>query len=111
MYKVVSAAEAVKVIKSNNRVYVQAAAAAPQVLMKAMTERHEELRNVEVCHLHVEGETPYANPELKDSLNGDDYDASKEAFILSIMALENDLEFLSDKYFDDGAERIAARLK
>jgi hypothetical protein len=51
------------------------------------------------------------NPELKDSLNGDDYDASKEAFILSIMALENDLEFLSDKYFDDGAERIAARLK
>jgi hypothetical protein len=41
------------------------------------------------------------NPELKDSLNGDDYDASKEAFILSIMALENDLEFLSDKYFDE----------
>ena len=40
MYKVVSAADAVKVIKSNNRVYVQAAAAAPQVLMKAMTERH-----------------------------------------------------------------------
>ena len=30
MYKVVSAAEAVKVIKSNNRVYVQAAAAAPE---------------------------------------------------------------------------------
>ncbi|MDA9343871.1 4-hydroxybutyrate CoA-transferase [Algibacter sp.] len=69
MYKVVSAAEAVKVIKSNNRVYVQAAAAAPQVLMKAMTERHEELQNVEVCHLHVEGETPYANPELKDSFH------------------------------------------
>ena len=69
MYKVVSAAEAVKVIKSNNRVYVQAAAAAPQILMKAMTERHEELQNVEVCHLHVEGETPYANPELKDSFH------------------------------------------
>ena len=69
MYKVVSAADAVKVIKSNNRVYVQAAAAAPQVLMKAMSERHEELRNVEVCHLHVEGETPYANPELKDSFH------------------------------------------
>jgi len=69
MYKVVSAAEAVKVIKSNNRVYVQAAAAAPQILMKAMTERHEELRNVEVCHLHVEGDAPYANPELKDSFH------------------------------------------
>ena len=69
MYKVVSADEAVKVIKSNDRVYVQAAAAAPQLLMKAMAERHEELRNVEVCHLHVEGEAPYANPDFKDSFH------------------------------------------
>lgn len=69
MYKIVSAEDAVKVIKSNDRVYVQAAAAAPQLLMNAMTERHEELRNVEVCHLHVEGETGYANPELSDSFH------------------------------------------
>ncbi len=64
-----SAQEAVKVIKSNDRVYVQAAAAAPQLLMNAMTERHEELRNVEVCHLHVEGEAGYANPELSESFH------------------------------------------
>ena len=69
MYKSVSAADAVKVIKSNDRVYLQAAAAAPQVLIKAMTERHEELRNVEVCHLHVEGDAPYANPELHESFH------------------------------------------
>lgn len=69
MPKTVSAQEAVKVIHSNNRVYVQAAAAAPQQLMRAMAERHEELRNVEVCHLHVEGETPYANPDLIDSFH------------------------------------------
>jgi len=69
MYKSVSAQEAVKAIKSNDRVYIQAAAAAPQLLMNAMTERYEELRNVEVCHLHVEGETPYANPELRDSFH------------------------------------------
>ncbi len=69
MYKVVSVQEAVKVIKSNDRVYVQAAAAAPQLLMNAMTERHEELRNVEVCHLHVEGEAGYANPEFRDSFH------------------------------------------
>ena len=69
MYKIVSAQDAVKVIKSNDRVYVQAAAAAPQILMNAMAQRHDELRNVEVCHLHVEGETPYANPELKDSFH------------------------------------------
>lgn len=69
MYRAVTAEEAVKVIKSNDKVYVQAAAAAPQALMRAMTERYEELRNVEVCHLHVEGETPYANPELRESFH------------------------------------------
>lgn len=69
MYKIVSAEEAVKVIKSNDRVYLQAAAAAPQVLINAMTQRSDELRNVEVCHLHVEGDAPYANPELRDSFH------------------------------------------
>ncbi|MBT8273723.1 MAG: 4-hydroxybutyrate CoA-transferase [Bacteroidia bacterium] len=69
MYKSVSAEEAVKIIKSNDKVYLQAAAAVPQLLIKAMTNRHEELRNVEVCHLHIEGEAPYANPELKDSFH------------------------------------------
>jgi len=69
MYKAVTAAEAVKIIKSDDRVYIQAAAAAPTELIKAMTERHEELRNVEVCHLHLEGETPYADPQYKDSFH------------------------------------------
>lgn len=69
MFKTVSAEEAVKAIKSNDRVYIQAAAAVPQKLINAMTARHEELRNVEVCHLHIEGEAPYANPDLKDSFH------------------------------------------
>ena len=69
MYKAVTAEEAVKVIKSNDRVYIQAAAAAPQSLMNAMSARHEELRNVEVCHLHIEGEARYANPIYKDSFH------------------------------------------
>ncbi len=69
MYKAITAEEAVKVIKSNDRVYIHAAAAAPQALINAMTERHEELRNVEVCHLHLEGKTPYANPDLKNSFH------------------------------------------
>ncbi len=69
MYKSVSPKEAVKIIKSNDRVFIQAAAAAPQALIKAMTERSEELRNVEVCHLHTEGDAPYANPDLKDSFH------------------------------------------
>ena len=65
----VSAEEAVKIVKSNDKVYVHAAAAMPQVLINALTARHEELRNVEICHLHVEGETPYADPKYKESFH------------------------------------------
>ncbi len=69
MYKSISAEQAVKIIKSNDRVYIQGGAAAPSTLIKAMTNRSEELRNVEVCHLHTEGEAPYADIELKDSFH------------------------------------------
>lgn len=69
MYKSVSAEEAVKAIKSNDRIYLQAAAAVPLLLINAMTSRHEELKNVEVCQLHTEGDAPYANPELSDSFH------------------------------------------
>ncbi len=62
-----TADQAVKVVKSNDRVYIQAAVAAPQSLINALTKRHSELKNVEICHLHIEGETPYANIEYKDS--------------------------------------------
>ena len=69
MFHSVSASEAVKVIKSNDRVYIHTAAAAPQELINAMTARADQLRNVEVCHLHIEGDAPYANPNLKDSFH------------------------------------------
>ena len=69
MYKTLSAEEALKVVKSNDKVYLHAAAAAPTVLVKALTARHEELRNVEICQLHTEGEAPYANPEYKESFH------------------------------------------
>lgn len=69
MSKYVSAQEAVKAVKSNDRVYVQAAAATPSVLTKALADRASELRNVEVCHLHTEGEAAYANPEFSKSFH------------------------------------------
>ena len=61
--KIVSAAEAVSVIQSGNRVFIHTAAAAPQRLVVAMTERAPELRGVEVVHLHTEGPAPYVRPE------------------------------------------------
>ena len=67
--KYVTAEEAVKVVKSGDRVYLQAAAAAPTILANALTERASELRDVEICHLHIEGEARYANPELAESFH------------------------------------------
>ena len=64
-----TAEEALKVVKSGDRVYLQAAAAVPTVLANALVERAPELRNVEICHLHVEGEARYANPELAQSFH------------------------------------------
>ncbi|RSK42003.1 acetyl-CoA hydrolase/transferase family protein [Mangrovimonas spongiae] len=69
MYTPVTAEKALEIVKSNDKVYLQAAAAAPQVLINALTNRHKELRNVEICQLHTEGDAPYANPELRDSFH------------------------------------------
>ncbi len=63
-YKAVSAAEAVKVIKSGDHVHLSSVASAPQVLINAMCDRGRagELKNVYVHHLHTEGEAPYTDP-------------------------------------------------
>lgn len=65
----VAAAEAVRVIKSGDRVFVHSVAAAPQQLIKAMTARASELRDVEIVHLHTEGEAPYVAPEFAESFH------------------------------------------
>jgi len=62
-----TASEAVKFIKSGDRVFVHGVSATPVQLVQAMADRHLELKNVEVVHLHTEGPAPYAAPEYKDS--------------------------------------------
>lgn len=64
-----SAQEAVKSIKSGDKVYVHGMAAAPQRLIHALTDRAPELRGVEIVQLHTEGPAPYVAPELKDSFH------------------------------------------
>ncbi len=67
MYKIVSAEEAVQVIKSGDRVHIQSVAAAPQKLIQAMCERgrRKEFSNVRIQHLHTEGPAPYASAEFE----------------------------------------------
>jgi 4-hydroxybutyrate CoA-transferase len=67
MLSFVSAEEAVKVIRSGNRVFVHTAAAAPQMLVNAMTARASELSNVDLIHLHTEGPAPYVDMKYKGS--------------------------------------------
>ena len=67
--RLVSADTAVSEIASGDRVFVHTAAAAPQRLVAAMTERAPELRGVEVCHLHTEGDAPYADPAFRESFH------------------------------------------
>ncbi|MFA7273683.1 MAG: acetyl-CoA hydrolase/transferase C-terminal domain-containing protein [Crocinitomicaceae bacterium] len=62
-----TAAEAVKNIKSGDNVFIHSAAAVPTSLVAAMTERHEELRDVSIYQIHTEGPAPYANPAYKAS--------------------------------------------
>jgi len=62
--KFVTAAEAVAVIRSGDRVYIHPGCAVPQVLVEAMVERYQELQDVEVCHLLGVGEAAYVRPEM-----------------------------------------------
>ena len=65
----VSAAEAVKLIKSGDSVYIQGSTSVPEVLVQAMTDRAEELRGVKVYTAFAIGrcDAPYAKAELRDS--------------------------------------------
>ena len=65
----VSAAEAVKLIKSGDSVYIQGSTSIPEVLVQAMTDRAPELRDVKVYTAFAIGrfDAPYAKAELRDS--------------------------------------------
>lgn len=58
--KYVSAQEAVQKIQSGHRVFIQGAAMTPMKLVDAMSERYQELENVEIIHIHTEGRAKYS---------------------------------------------------
>jgi acyl-CoA hydrolase len=66
-YKVVSAEEAVKVIKSGDRVHLSSVAVTPHALIKAMVDRGKknDFTGVRIHHIHTEGPAPYASPEFE----------------------------------------------
>lgn len=64
-----TAAEAVKLIRSNDSVYIQGSTSIPEALVAAMAERGGELEHVTVYSAFAVGafDAPYCRPEYKES--------------------------------------------
>ncbi len=101
--KYVSAAEAVKLIKSGDSVFIQGSTSIPEVLVKAMTERAPELRGVKVYSAFAIGkeDAPYAKRELLDSFETNSFfvancvrKAIKEGVGQAIPAFLGEIPFL-----------------
>ncbi len=67
MIKFTSAEEAVKVIKTNDRVHLSSVAVTPHHLIDAMVARGRSgaFKNVRIQHIHTEGPAPYADREFE----------------------------------------------
>ena len=65
--KVVSAQDAVKIVQSNQRVYLGGGAGVPQRVLSALVDRAHELRHVELVHVLIFGSAPHLAPELAEN--------------------------------------------
>ena len=63
------AAEALALVRSGQRVFVHGGAATPTTLLRALAQRAAELRDVELVHLHTEGDAPCAAPGMAQSFH------------------------------------------
>ncbi|MGF7139996.1 acetyl-CoA hydrolase/transferase family protein [Roseimarinus sediminis] len=71
----VSPEEAVKVIKSGDRVHLSGVAVTPHALIKPMVERGRrgEFKNVTIQHIHIEGQVDFANPEFEGTFHSEQF--------------------------------------
>lgn len=65
--KMSNADEAVSIVSSGEAVFIHTAGATPQVLVKALAKRGDELRDVTIYEMHTEGAAPYIDEKYKDS--------------------------------------------
>lgn len=72
-FKCISAEEAVKMIKSGDRLHWPCVAAAPEILIKALVARASELQNVHITHLYTEGYADYILPQYAENFHLDSF--------------------------------------
>jgi len=65
--KYLSAAEAVALVQSGNRVFMHGSAATPVYLVKALQSRHAELKDVELVSITTLGELDFDDPRYRKS--------------------------------------------
>lgn len=63
--KLVTADEAVKVIKSGDKIIVQPGCAAPFSIINAMVDRKDNLEDVTIYHILIVGDLPYMKPGME----------------------------------------------
>ncbi|TAE48109.1 MAG: acetyl-CoA hydrolase/transferase family protein [Bacteroidetes bacterium] len=63
----VSAAEALSCVQSGDRVFIHGAAMTPRLLVEALTDRAPHLHDVELVHIHTEGQPRYTEDPFAGS--------------------------------------------
>ncbi len=63
--QITTAQEALSHVKSNDHIFVHSVAAAPNHLVDTLVQRHLDLKNVHIYHLHTEGSAPYVQPQYE----------------------------------------------
>ncbi len=66
--RVTTAEEAVKAIKSRDRIFLTGNCSVPQTLLKALVARAHELEDVEICHALTIGSGNYVAPDMEGHL-------------------------------------------
>lgn len=66
--RIVSADEAVKAIKSNDRIFLTGNVSVPKVSLAALVERAKSLSNVEICQALTIGPADFVSPEMEGHL-------------------------------------------
>ena len=67
MISKISGEEAVKIIKSSDKVFIHGGAATPHYLLKKLVERAHELKNVELISISTQGEALFADKKYQES--------------------------------------------
>ncbi|MBC7615931.1 MAG: acetyl-CoA hydrolase/transferase family protein [Pedobacter sp.] len=65
--KYITAEEAVKLVKSGNRVFLHGSAATPTVIIDALQNRYQELKNVELISITTLGDSNFSDEKFKES--------------------------------------------